>query len=196
MLILYAIIILLTSLLMFLLFAKIKIFFEYKKYPGEKLYTDLRISIGFLKLDKHLNKLISNTSKKADKKSDNKDIKKKLSNYTKTFKILKKVYSKNRWYIRKRFNIDKLNLHLKFGLGDAAATGIMTGAIWSLLYSFLALLSQIGTVKKHFFEVAPVYTESGFAFQSSIKLSLRLINIISVVLRLYLTYKKVSKENK
>lgn len=198
MFILYTVIGILTLILIFLLFAKINIFLEYKKYPGEKLYTDLRISVGFVKLDSVSKKLMSKPEAKAKTKKQKAKpaIKEKIITYTETFRILKRVYAKNRWYIRKRLTVDKLDFHLKFGLSDAAATGILTGAVWSLLYAVLGFLSQIGSVRKHFFEVVPVYTESGFASQGSIKLSLRMINIISVSVKLYLTYKKILKENK
>ena len=55
----YAVITLIIVITVFLLFAKIKIIFEYKKYPGEKLYTDIHVSYGFINLDKLVSKSIS-----------------------------------------------------------------------------------------------------------------------------------------
>ncbi|MBQ8588559.1 MAG: DUF2953 domain-containing protein [Clostridia bacterium] len=197
MLILCIIIVLLTLIISFLLFAKIKIFFEYKKYPGEKLYKEIKVSVGFIALDKFIQKLFQGEPKPGKTKSkEKKNLLSEIKTYTELFKIVKKVYSKNRWRIRKVLKADNIDFHLKFGLGDAASTGVMTGAVWSLLYSFLAFLCQIGTVKKHYFEVVPVYTESGFIFKASAKVSARVISAFSIVLRLYFTYRKLRKETK
>lgn len=195
---LYAIITLIAVITAFILFAKIKIIFEYKKYPGEKLYTDIHISYGFIKLDKLVSKSISKASEKKSSKPQNKDMTfiKKIKSYTQTFRILKNVYSKNRWFIRKRLLIDPINFHLKFGFGDASATGIMTGAINTMLYWMLAFLNQIGTVKNHYFEVVPVFEARGFASEARGSISLRMINILTIAVRLYLTYKKTIKTNK
>lgn len=178
--------------LILLLSSKIKLFFEYKKYPGEKLYTDISIHLGFVNLSGFIK------APKEDKLTQKtKDIftADKIKNYVKTFKILTKVYSKNRWKIQKSLVIEKVNIHIKFGLFDAMQTGIMTGALWSLLYSALALTDSVGTVKKHFFEVAPVYTEPGFTSEGKVKLSVRLISALILGVRLYTTYKKTVKEN-
>ncbi len=197
MLILCIIIALITLITAILFFTKIKIFFEYKKYPGEKLYKEIKVSVGFIALDKFTKKLFQGEPKPGKIKSKKKkNLLTEIKTYTELFKTVKKVYSKNRWYIRKALKAENIDFHLKFGLGDAAATGVMTGAIWSLLYSLLAFLCQIGTVKKHYFEVAPVYTEAGFIFKAGAKASIRAISAISIILRLYFTYKKLCKEAK
>ncbi len=181
-------------LLLIVLFSKLKIFFEYKKMPGEKIYTDLQISVGIIKLS-----LKPKAKKKAkQKEKSDEGIIKKIKTFKKTFVTLRKVYSKNRWHIRKSLKVENIDFHIKFGLSDAASTGIAVGAIWSLLYSVTALVAQVGSLKKHYFEVVPVYTEPGLIVKGSSRLSIRVISAISLALRLYLTYKKVVKatENK
>ena len=166
--------------LIFLLCSKIKLFFEYKKYPGEKLYTDFSVYLGLINVTGFIKKP---SEDKLTKKAKEKITAEKIENYAKTLKILAKVYSKNRW-------------HIQFWLFDAMQTGIMTGALWSFLYSALALADAVGTVKDHFFEVAPVYTEPGFISQGSIKLSIRVINALTIMIRLYFTYRKITKVKK
>ena len=181
-------------LIIFALTAKINIFCEYKKHPGEKIYTDFKVSLGGINITKLLSKI---NVKKAEvtTEKEQKKLVDKLNSYAKTLSVLKKIYSKNRWYIRKRIYAERINFHLKFGLNNAATTGIATGAIWSVLYGILALLGQIGTVKEHYFEVVPVFTEAGFISEGNVKVSFRMISILSVGLRLYLTYKNIQKEN-
>lgn len=187
----YAVITLIIVITVFLLFAKIKIIFEYKKYPGEKLYTDIKLFYGFIDLSSFLRKL-STSRKKSSSFSPEKTLDK-IRKYEKVFRILCKVYSKNKWYIRNRIHVEKLNFHLKFGLGDAAATGILTGAINSMLYWLLAFINCVGTVEKHYFEVVPVFNSKGLASESRGRITLRMINMLTIAVRLYLTYKKVSK---
>ena len=191
MVILYIALTILALLLLVVLTSKIKIFLEYKKYPGEKLYTDISVCFGFINLTRFIKTPKEDKLKQKTKSSFTTD---KIKNYVKTFKILTKVYSKNRWPIQKTLVIENVNIHLKFGLFDAMQTGIMTGAVWSLLYSALALATSVGSVKKHFFEVVPVYTEAGFISEGKIKLSVRLISAVILAVRLYTTYTKVSKE--
>ena len=194
MVVLYIIIAIIAVLIIFALTAKINIFYEYKKHPGEKLYTDFKITVGGI----NITKLLSGIKVKKTGISTEKEQKKlvdKLKSFAKTLSVIKKVYSKNRWYIRKRIYAERINFHLKFGLNNAATTGIATGAIWSVLYGILALLGQIGTVKEHYFEVVPVFTEAGFISEGNVRVSFRTISILSVAIRLYLTYKNIQKEN-
>ena len=192
MIVLYVFLAVLAFLIIFALTAKIKIFFEYKKYPGEKLYIDYKITLGGLRLKPIIKKLAKN---KETKPKSEEGLIKKIKVYAKTLSLVTKIYSKNRWFIQKRITAEDISFHLKFGLTDAASTGIATGAIWAVLYNILALIGRIGTLKNHTFEVVPVYTEAGFISEGSFKLSFRLIGIISVILRLYLTYKKLTKNN-
>lgn len=190
----------LGAVILLVLFSKISFFCEYKKYPDEKLYTDYCISIGFINLDKLIKKLSQKKPKEVSPETrDEKDSGRlvgKLKKLAKTLKLVKKTYSKNRWYIRRSLRVEQLDFHLKFGFEDAASTGIATGAIWSVLYGLTALVAQVGTLNNHYFEVVPVYTGKGFASEGRTKFSIRAVHAISLFVRLYLTYKKLTKTNK
>jgi len=170
-----------------ILFSKIKIFFEYKKLPGEKIYTDLTIKIGFVKIP-----LGQKKKPEENPDSSNGKLLEKLKKYIKTFKTVKKIYEKHRWHIRKNFVVDNLDFHIKFGTGDAASTGILTGVIWSFLYGVNGLVSTVGILKKHYFEVAPVYAEKGLILQGSTRISARVVSLLILALRIYITYKKIT----
>ena len=192
---LYVIIAIIILLVFTLLFSKFRISFEYKKYPGEKLYTKLNISFGFVKLNRFADKLSKNAedkSKKADTSEEG--IIKKLKKLSETLKTVKTLYTKNRWHIRDALVVENLDFHVKFGLSDAAKTGIAIGEVWTVLYIARAFIAQAGTLRKHYFEVCPSYNEEVFACQGSIKLSIRMISAMVLCTRLYLTYKKINKE--
>lgn len=192
---LYVIIAIIILLVFTLLFSKFRISFEYKKYPGEKLYTKLNISFGFVKLNRFADKLSKNAedkSKKADTSEEG--IIKKLKKLSETLKTVKTLYAKNRWHIRDALVVENLDFHVKFGLSDAAKTGIAIGEVWTVLYIARAFIAQVGTLRKHYFEVCPSYNEEVFACQGSIKLSIRMISAMVLCTKLYLTYKKINKE--
>lgn len=170
-----------------ILFSKIKIFFEYKKLPGEKIYTDLKIKIGFIKIP-----LRQKKKPKENPDSANGKLLEKLKKYTKAFRTVKRIYQKHRWHIRKNFIVENFDFHIKFGTGDAASTGILTGVIWSFLYGVNGLVSTAGILKKHYFEVAPVYTEKGLILQGSTRISARVASLLILALRIYITYKKIT----
>jgi len=176
---------------------KVRIVFEFSKTHGDKARNSIRITFFGEKVGFDL-KDFSWKSKKNKEEKVEKDEKflDKIKGYIKTFKILKEVYSKNKYFIKERMVLENTNVSVKFGLGDAAITGIATGAVWTLLYNMLAFLSCIGTVRDHNFEVEPVYNESGFSMDINGIISFRLINIIRVVLKLVRTYHAVIKVNK
>ena len=192
---LYVIIAIIILLVFTLLFSKFKIYFEYKKYPGEKLYTKLSVSFGFINLNRFADKLskkAENEVNKADKSEDG--MIKKLKKEVQTLKAVKSVYSKNRWHIRDVIKVENLDFHVKFGLSDAAKTGIAVSEVWTVLYIARAFIAQVGTLKNHYFEVCPSYNEETFICQGNIKIGMRMISAIVLFTRLYLTYKNINNE--
>ena len=179
-------------LIILVLLSSISIFFEYKKYPGEKLYTKIKLSVGVIKLDKSVQKKLLQI--KNNKNKDDSSITEKIQLAGTVLDSAKKFYSKNQLLIQKSLIIENVDFHLKFGLSDAAQTGIATGGIWAVLYSALAIADTLGTVKKHNFEVVPVYTEAGFISQGEFKGSVRVINALSIALRMCLIYKETLKK--
>lgn len=194
--ILIALAVLLVSTLLFAFLVKVRIVFEVTKVKGEAFKNSIRITFFGGKVGFNLKDLTYKNKSKTDVKKEKNDEKilDKIKNYMKTFKILKEVYSKNKFFIRDRLVLEDTKAYVKFGFGDAAVTGIATGAVWSLLYQILAFLSSIGTVRDHDFDVVPVYNERGFCLNVNGIISFRMINIIRVVLKLVRTYRKIIRE--
>lgn len=180
------------ALVLILLFSKVKVFCEYKKHPGEKLSSTISVYLGAVRILKL--KPQKHKKPKQQKEPSDETLVQKLKKYTQIIKRCKRVYAQNRFRIHSTLIVENIDFHIKFGLGNAAVTGIATGALWSLLYGTTALVSQVGTLKKHFFEVVPVYTEKGLILQGSVRLSVRIINAFILAVKLYMTYKKVSEE--
>lgn len=194
--ILIALAVLLVSALLFAFLVKVRIVFEVTKVKGEAFKNSIRITFFGGKVGFNLKDLTYKNKSKTDVKKEKNDEKilNKIKNYMKTFKILKEVYSTNKFFVRDRLVLEDTKAYVKFGFGDAAVTGIATGAVWSLLYQILAFLSSIGTVRDHDFDVVPVYNERGFCLNVNGIISFRMINIIRVVLKLVRTYRKIIRE--
>ena len=58
------------------------------------------------------------------------------------------------------------------------------------MYGFAGLVSVVGILKKHYFEVAPVYTEKGLILTGNARISARIGSLIILAVRIYVTYKK------
>lgn len=177
------------------LLIKVRIVFEIKKNQGEAFEKTIRMTFFGERLGFDLLKSSKDKPKKEAEKSDEKLLDR-IKDFIETIAVLKEVYNQNRFFIRNRLELENAVVFLKFGLTDAASTGIAVGAVWTLLYQLLAFLSCIGTVRDHEFDVVPVYNEAGFCVNAKGIISFRLINIIVVVKRLILTYREISKKHK
>lgn len=99
--------------------------------------------------------------------------------------------------IRKRLVIETLELDVKFGLSDAAQTGMATGVAWGALYNLYAQLDRFVTIKDHRFQITPVFNSQGYrvAFAGTLKVRLAsLMGIAIIVLGNYLTVSRKYKK--
>ncbi len=103
------------------------------------------------------------------------------------------VYNNSKTHIRKKLVLSNLDVYVKFGLFDACQTGIATGYIWSALYSVFAFVCENARVKNHNFNVEPYFENSYLEAKCNGIIRLTLVNIISVLLRIYFNYKKINK---
>lgn len=107
-------------------------------------------------------------------------------------KVLK-TYNGSRNHIKKKIIVNNIDFYIKFGLFDAAQTGIAIGYIWGALYGLYAFICENATVKRHNFQVEPYYENYWLEIKTSGIIKLTLVNIISVALRIYFNYKKINK---
>lgn len=176
-----------------LLCAKIRIVFEYCKNQGEKLTANISIRIFGINIKRLKAKPKSPEKQKKDEDDSKDSLTDRINRISSTVSIVHETYKRNRWFIKKRLTVENIEIYVKFGLGDAAATGIAAGALWALLYQALAFVCCIGTVCRHSFDVVPVFEDNGFCSSGKGIISFRLINIIVAYMRLYTTYKSLEK---
>lgn len=197
---LYIVLAVLAALLVFVLLAPIEVHIAYK---DKKVIFELTVGGIKLNLNKFINK--GTQGKKVKKKRKPKqehadDREKKLldkinDTYDKVVYI-KNVYNASTKSISKRFIIKNLEADICFGTSDAAVTGILTGAVWALLYEFLGLLTIISTVKKHRFNVDSVYDKFVFDANVDVTFNIRTISGFVILIKVLYNLKKYNKHNK
>ncbi len=77
-------------------------------------------------------------------------------------------------HIKKTLHIQNFRFEFSFGLGDAAATGIFSGAAYAVGNCFYAYLLYNYKVKRHTLKITPDFDKKGFwvLFEFKLKLSL------------------------
>ncbi len=186
---------LLTVVIIFavLFLLKLRIGYEYVKNGGEKGRFDMFILLFGKRIKLPEGKKGKDGKKKEKREKPDIPLYEKVRSASRTLAALSRAYGTTREYLRKRLVFKKTEVYLKFGTGDAATTGIVTGALWSLLYQGLGFLSCVGTVDAHDFDVVPVYNAKGFCIRVTGIISFRLINIITAGIKFYRAFKKVMK---
>ena len=192
-----------AALIAALLMLKVNICAEYVKNGGESAESSVYVTFFFglfkihLSSDGRKRKRDNDESMLRQTEDDAKSALEKMHSFKNTLSDIAAIYGRSSEYIRRRIVLKETEVFVKFGLDDAAATGTAVGAAWGTLYGMLALLGRICTVKNHSFDVVPVYNSIGFCMRVKGIISFRLINIIKVAIRLYISYKRViKKENK
>lgn len=117
-----------------------------------------------------------------------------INNIFRIIRIIRKTYSQSREYVSKRISAD-LTVNISFGLYDAALTGIATGAVWTLLYELLGLISTVALIEKHKFNVDPVFEDRAMLKADGICIfRFRPVNIIGILIHILRKYNKVKAE--
>lgn len=151
----------------FVLFVPVRAFVSYS------YKTDYTLNVKVLGLTADIKKLINQKSKTSKHKIKKDELpKSNLSEDEKLLDKISKIYSKVVYFknvynassktINKHFVTENIEADVAFGTSDAAFTGMLTGAVWALLYEMLGVVSILSTVKTHKFNVDSVYDRCVF----------------------------------
>lgn len=94
-------------------------------------------------------------------------------------------------FARKKIHVTRFVFDLTLGTGDAAETGILTGAVWSavgLIYP--ALDSSLTFDKNPVINVNPVFNNPVLKLEYKGNYTLRIIHIIRIALKILFKFKK------
>ena len=90
----------------------------------------------------------------------------------------------------------KINLHINFGTGDAAHTGILTGAVWAGIYNVIAFISSVIRIAEPEINIIPAYNEKLCTLKAECIINTRVVNLINAVAGIgisYLIFKRKQK---
>lgn len=128
--------------------------------------------------------------KKKEKPEKNEKKKEKLSvkKYIDTAKKTMEAYNRSKdeiaeiiGDITKKVSFSEIVFLVDFGTGNAASTGIMTGAVWSATDIFVCVIDRIFGVEKFNVNVTPFFDKKVFKGKFKSILKLRLWNIMSIL---------------
>lgn len=189
--------------LIILLFSKITLSFNAEKKKGKEFKTYFEVCFfgGLVKLKKSVKgkkankKLIEDSLKKSEIVKEDTSFIQKVKRAYKTFCAFKYAYKNNSGKIRKAVFAKKINLHINFGTGNAATTGILTGALWSGIYNVVSFISSVITITEPNINVIPNYNEEECSVNLKCIITSRLVNLIVAAAGIGISYLKFIRKN-
>lgn len=160
------------------------------EYSGQ---TRLKIFVYGLKVYDTVNKSSVNKveeSKQESKKSDADYITLLKENFEFLKEILVQVVEKTKKYVI----IKNIEAKYKFGLGDAALTGIYSGVVYGVVNGFAAYIRNYYKIRNQKLEVVPDFDNKLHEFEAKIEIIIRAMFFMPVLLRLLKIFK--GKEDK
>ncbi len=161
-----------------LLLAPLRIQISFSYLENTPKYT-LRAGLGFLQFN--ISGLLSRKKKQPALEKQEKE-KKDFS-----FRELETLLSKGveiLSYLRKKFTVHLFSLRVRMGLGDAADTGIATGAGYAAIYNILGTIDRYFVLKKHEVSITPVFQGMGFEAEFRGDFRLRLIYCLGLIYKI------------
>lgn len=105
----------------------------------------------------------------------------------------KYTYLLSKRCVKRKIHITSFDLSVTFGLGDAAETGVVTGALWGGIYGVFGFVDSLFTVHSHEFKVVPVFEDECLEVEFYAAAKTRVINIIALALAVWTNYLKTGK---
>jgi len=84
-------------------------------------------------------------------------------------------------YLKKKFTVRLFSLRVRMALGDAADTGIATGAGYTSVYGILGLIDRYFILKKHEVMITPVFQGFGFETEFNGEFQLRVFYCLGLL---------------
>lgn len=159
------------------------------KYNNKKLILIIRCL--FVKF-----KITPNTfkHKNEEKKESGSEAERNVSSLKEKYKKYKKLIDIFLDSMDKRIRIEKLELDLKYGTGDAATTGMLYGVVWAMISGVYKHLTKFFDLEFPRVNISPDFQNSFFDFKFCGILKVRLVHIINTLYKIYLFDKEQKKK--
>lgn len=149
-------------------------------YIGGELSYSVHAGLGVLQLN--ITPRLAKKKPKPQKPPAEEEEKKKFS-----FEDLEKMLSKGvdvLSYLRKKFTVKLFSLRVRMGLGDAADTGLATGAGYAAIYNILGTIDRLFVLKKHEVVITPVFQGMGFEAEFHGTFQLRILHCLGLIYKI------------
>ena len=192
-------------LLGFCLFVRVRLNLFFVKSRGTKGILSAKIELFGGRVSKSLispsaRRAPHNEAKSQSEVHDDTAFKEKLRKYYRAFVRVRYTWLKSKAKVRKNVFAEKLSLDVRFGLDDAAATGIAAGTVWAAVYNVIAFLSSVIRISEPEVNITPVFDDELIEAKAQCILSFTVANIISILASLGFNYlninRKLSKKEK
>lgn len=197
---------LLVALVMGILLAKMKIIIEYRN--GKTKFVFRSLFLKFTLDAKRLAKFSKHTkSEKKDAESPKTDktgeesqeltaegFLEKIEGAKKTFVTVKNVIVEVLEFLGPKVDFREISVKSSFGTGDAAKTGMICGAIWSLSGNVYAFLCRFFRIEYPEISLNPVFDRKFFEIEAYGIIEIRPVHIITAAIRGFKVYDKFKNE--
>ena len=163
--------------LLILLFMPVRIKTNFS-YLNGNFTCVIKVGIGIVQLD--ISRFLRKKQRSQNKAKE--EEKKKL-----TFSAMMNGFSKATdvlRYLKKKFTIKLFSIKVRMALGDAADTGIATGAGYTAIYSLLGTLDRYFILKKYDVNITPVFQGFGFEAEFQGEFQLRLLYCLDLLIKI------------
>ncbi|MBQ9757980.1 MAG: DUF2953 domain-containing protein [Clostridia bacterium] len=185
---------LIVAIVFFFLFPKLSVFVEYRNGKIKLVFKTLffRYTLDDEKL-KGLSKKDKGPKKDDGKTEEEKffsKVEKIKGKYDEAKEIIDTVLS----CAGDRVEFSDIFIRSKFGTGDAASTGMLYGAIWTLIGNVYAFLCRFFNIKFPEVELVPSFNEKAFEIEAEGIIKIRIVHIITAAIRGFKVYSKHKKQ--
>ncbi len=174
--------IIISAVISVLLLAPLKIGIEYRnskmKINVKCLFVRFIIDTSDFK-----NKKRPKASAPAEQKAESSGVLEKIKNLKNGYDNMKGVLDEVLGLLKDKAEFSGIYIRVKYGTGDAAITGIIYGAIWSLVGSVYALLCRYFRIRFPELELEPVFGGKVFEIEAEGIITTRLVHIITASIR-------------
>lgn len=180
-------VVLLLVLLLILLFLFTKVSMD---IHSENFESAFQLRFGLFKINTNKKKTKEEKPEHMSKEVTNEDTEKFIDTLKKYNRLIKE---KGR-FLFKHVSIDELDLDIRVGSSDAALTALVYGAISAVFYPLLALLKSYCTIRKESINFQADFSSNKLNYASNIRISLKVYEMIAIILVIILWNQKVKKQ--
>lgn len=185
-----------------LLFAKMKIIIEYRNGKPKVVFKSLffRYTVDdrkFKRLSEKMDSPQKHNGAPVNEEKSHETVEgfmKKIEKIRKRIVQIKDIVAEVCRYLGPRISFEDIWVKSEFGTGDAAKTGIICGAIWSLTGNVYAFLCRFWNIEFPDIQLNPVFERKCFEIEAHGIIKIRPVHIITAIIRGVKVYDKYKQE--